>query len=407
MIAMVEEAMAKKTPAEQWADKISRIFVPTIIALALATVGVMLLTGHTVSETITRAVAVLVIACPCALGIATPMAMAAGVGAAAQKGILIADGSAFEMLGRLKILVMDKTGTATEGRFAVRHIQGTATGPLSALETLSEHPIGRAIVKAYPAEGQAENLRSIAGLGVRGIVAGEAWFAGNARLAAECGSVISDVVSREAGQHERNGLTVVYWGRDGYEASGYVALGDQLRPGATELVGLLGKRGIGVELVSGDAEETVRSVAAALGVQKWRANALPSDKAELVDALRAGMSGGALVGVIGDGVNDAPALAKADLGIAMASGADIASQASQITLLNADLRRLPELLDLASKTTAVMRQNLFWACAYNTVCIPLAVFGFIQPLWAAIAMMVSSASVIVNTRRLKWIVQGG
>ncbi len=406
MIAMVEEAMRKKTPAEQWADKISRVFVPTIIGLAIATVAIMLVTGHSVADTVTRAVAVLVIACPCALGIATPMAMAAGVGAAAQRGMLIADGSAFEMLGRLKVLVLDKTGTATEGRFAVRYLHGSDVAPLSALERLSEHPIGRAIVKAHPAENETATLQTAAGLGVRGVVDGVHWYAGNLRLASDCGGVIPQEIAAEAATYERGGLTVVYWGRDAAAISGFVALGDQIRPGAPELVKLLTERGIAVELVSGDSPATVSAVANALGVTRWRAGELPEGKAARIDELRTELRPGELVGMIGDGVNDAPALAKADLGIAMASGADIASQASQITLLNADLRRLPELLDLAAKTTAVMRQNLFWACAYNTVCIPLAMFGYIHPLWAAIAMMVSSASVILNTRRLKWIVKG-
>ncbi|HEY3329125.1 MAG TPA: heavy metal translocating P-type ATPase [Capsulimonadaceae bacterium] len=411
MIALVEEAMRTKTPAEQWADRISRVFVPSIIALALATVAVMLLSGHTAAETMTRAVAVLVIACPCALGIATPMAMAAGVGAAASKGILIADGTAFELLCRLKVLVLDKTGTATEGQFAVREVSGemAALDVLAALETRSEHPIGRAIVRhAAAAELPPVNgFEAVPGMGVAGIVDGQCWFAGSLRYADQQEAAISGDLLARAKQHESAGLTVIYWGRTGAPVAGFVALGDSIRAGAPELVSLLAARNVSVELLSGDARETVDAVAATLGVTRRLAGALPADKAAYVKQRRDELAGAGIVGMIGDGVNDAPALAIADLSIAMASGADVASRASQITLLNADLRRIPELLDLARQTTRIMHQNLFWACAYNAVCIPLAMFGVVQPIWAAVAMMVSSASVILNTRRLKWIVREG
>lgn len=407
MIAMVETAMRSKTPAEQWADRISRIFVPCIIGLALITLAAMLLTGHEMSAAMTRAVAVLVIACPCALGIATPMAMSAGVGAAARKGILISDGAAFERLCKLRTIVLDKTGSATEGRFAVHAIEphGADVAPLAALETMSEHPIARAIVRELPADRilVVTDFCATPGLGVSGRMDGALWFAGNTSLAQQCGSPIPLELSDEGQRHEASGLTVLYWGRSGEQVTGMVALGDQIRAGARELVVVLAQRGIETQMVSGDAEHTVRAVAERLGIRVWRALARPQEKAAWMKSLRDSLPAAALTGMIGDGVNDAPALAQADIGIAMATGADLASHAAQITLLTSDLTRIAELLDLAAKTARVMRQNLFWACLYNVVCIPLAMLGFVSPIWAAVAMMVSSTSVIINTRRVKWL----
>lgn len=403
IIALVEDALRNKTPAEQLADRISRVFVPAIIGLSLATVAAMIATGHDAGATMTRAVAVLVIACPCALGIATPMAMAAGVGAAARKGVLIADGAVFELLGRLKVLVLDKTGTATDGRFAVRDIRGDRGDlpALVALEAMSEHPIGRAIVKDIDVDQipTVDEFVAVAGQGVAGVVDGVRWFAGNRRFAEDNGVNVA-----QAGRAD--GQTIVYWGRTESALSGCVALGDELRPGARDLVSRLTGMGIEVDLVSGDSPDTVDAVAAQLGIANRHASALPADKAAWVERRKADVGSAGIVGMIGDGVNDAPALATADLSIAMATGADVSSRASQITLLNGDLARVPELIDLAALTTRVMRQNLFWACAYNIVCVPLAMIGFVQPLWAAVAMMISSASVILNTRRLQWVVRG-
>jgi P-type E1-E2 ATPase len=229
------------------------------------------------------------------------------------------------------------------------------------------------------------------------------WFAGNSRLVQECGSAVPPALSESGERFEADGLTVVYWGRCGEHVSGLAAMGDRIRPGARELVALLEQRGIETQMVSGDSEETVGTVASAQGIRVWRASARPEEKAAWIANARKSLPAGALIGMIGDGVNDAPGLANADIGIAMATGADLASQAAQITLLSADLRRIPELLDLAAQTARVMRQNLFWACLYNVVCIPLAMFGQVRPIWAAVAMMVSSTSVIVNTRRVKWL----
>ncbi|MDR3709068.1 MAG: heavy metal translocating P-type ATPase [Capsulimonadaceae bacterium] len=403
MIAVVDEALRRRTISEQRADKISRVFVPVIVILAAATVFAMLAGGHALSEAIPRAVAVLVIACPCALGIATPLAISAAVGAAARKGIIVADPSVFEKLGLIRALVFDKTGTLTEGRFAVHCLMPSDAdaAPLVALERLSEHPLGRAITR-WATEGEPENVsrfEAVAGAGVRGIVRGASWFAGNARLVANLGGGIPENLAAEANRLQAEGLSVVYWGRDGREVTGLIALGDRIRPGAADLAGALSARGITTHMVSGDAGETVRAAAQALGIETWQAQASPSEKAQWIDDVRGGLPSGALVGMVGDGVNDAPSLARSDVGIAMATGAELASRAAHVTLLSTDPRRIRELIDLAKKATRIIRQNLFWACAYNLVCVPLAMLGYVQPVWAAVAMIVSSFTVIVNARR--------
>ena len=410
IIALVEAALRRRTPAERWADKISRVFVPLILCLAAGT-GLFLAFGlHApLDAVLTRVVAVLVIACPCALGIATPMAMAAGVGAAARAGILIADGGAFETLTRLRLLVFDKTGTLTEGRFAVRTVipENADLTALAALENASEHPIARALVR-YVAEGRGEPLPSVTeferidGSGVRGCVRGVSLYAGNARLAAASGSSVPPDWLVEAEALAANGLTVIYWGTAGEPALGIVALGDTPRNGAREAIEELTDLGIASEVVSGDAEATTRAVAAQTGLTNWRAQALPQDKASWIEErVRELADSRGSVGMVGDGVNDAPALARADIGIAMASGTDIAARAAQVTLLSGDLKRLPFLVRLARATASIMRQNLFWAFAYNLICVPLAMLGRITPIWAAMAMVLSSVTVLVNTQRLK------
>jgi heavy metal translocating P-type ATPase len=410
MIGLVEEAFAHKTPAERMADAISRVFVPIVIALAGATAAALFFLHAPASVVMTRAVATLVIACPCALGIATPMAMSAGVGAAARLGVLIGDGGALETLTRLRVLVFDKTGTLTEGRFSVRAVfpPEASLADLARLEQLSEHPIGRAIAAyALPEGGSThiEGFERIEGAGVRGIVNGRALFAGNARMVEAAGLRVPDRFQAEAKRHEQAGLTVIYWGVSNQEVIGLVTLGDTVRVGSAEAIQSLTQQGIDCEMVSGDSEATARAVAEELGLSRFRAGATPAEKADWIaeQSEKAKAERKGAVGMVGDGVNDAPALARADLGIAIASGADIAARAAQISLLAPDLRRIPLLLTLAQKTGGVMRQNLFWAFIYNLVCIPLAMLGFINPLWAAAAMLLSSATVIANTKRLQYI----
>jgi P-type Cu2+ transporter len=411
IIALVTESLSKKTPAERLADRISRVFVPSVLILAASTGTVLALSGHAdVASVMTRVVSVLVIACPCALGIATPMAISAGVAVAAQDGMLIADGGAFETMSKIKHLVLDKTGTATEGKFEVRDSIGSLDriNLLTDLERCSSHPIASAITSYFSASNAIDKNTAVVGYaqhdgaGIAGCVAGTTVFAGNSRAVEATGLVLSETLADFATEHAPKGLTVIYWGIERDEVIGAIALGDQIRPEAQLAVSGLSELGVTTYLLSGDSESATAAVAAQLGIKTWRADALPTEKADWIDELtqRAQASCGKVC-MVGDGVNDAPALARADVGIALASGTDIAARTAQVTLLAPDLGRIPILIKLSRRTVAIVRQNLFWAFLYNTISIPLAMAGKITPLWAVSAMLLSSLTVILNTQRLK------
>ena len=404
MIALVEEALAAKSPVEQWADRISRRFVPAIITLATLTALTLLLTGHTPAETVVRAVTVLVIACPCALGLATPLAVTSGVGAAAARGILIGNTDILQVLPRVRYLLLDKTGTLTEGRFLVRSFTGSPEdlAALAAVEDASEHPLARALVAHARGLGlaflPAADFARREGEGVTGTVDGLAWFIGSRALCAALAAPIPAALEQQAQDAEREAQTALFYGT-GDAVLGLVTLGDALRPGAREAVRELQAAGLTLEVVSGDADATTQAVARAVGLAQATAEMRPSDK---VARVREVQGGGRVVAMAGDGINDAPALAQADVGIAFGSGTEIARRAADITLVGDDLGRLTDLFALARRTARVIRQNLFWACLYNAVCIPLAVAGLIRnPIFAAAAMLVSSLSVVLNTKRLR------
>ena len=403
MIALVEEALAAKTPVEQWADSISRRFVPAIVALAILTGATLLLTGHSVDEALVRGVTVLVIACPCALGLATPLAVTTGVGAAAARGILIGNTDILQTLPRVRRLLLDKTGTLTEGRFALHTFTGSPEdlSALGSVEVASEHPLARALVAHARAEGlcflPASGFARHDGLGVTGTVDGQRWFIGNRALCEAESAPIGDDLETLARCAEAEAQTALFYGVSG-QVRGLATLGDALRPGAREAVCSLQAAGLILEIVSGDAPATTEAVTQAVGLTEFRAALLPPDKAARVRALQPQGT----VAMVGDGINDAPALAQADVGIAFGSGTEIARRAADITLVGDDLRRLSDLFALARRTAAVIRQNLFWALLYNSVCIPLAVFGLIKnPIFAAAAMLISSLSVVLNTKRLR------
>ena len=412
MISLVEAALAAKSPIEQWADKISRRFVPALIALSLLTGLTLLLLSHAPADALVRAVTVLVIACPCALGLATPLAVTSGVGAAAARGILIGNTDVLQTLPRVRHLLLDKTGTLTEGRFAVREFTGTTDdlAALAALEEPSEHPLARALVSyarqqelSFPA---VSGFTRYDGQGITGTVQGAAWFIGNRSLCAALATSIPDALETSAQAAEAQAQTALFYGSTGH-VRGLVTLGDALRPGAADAVQSLLRCGLSLELVSGDAQTTTQAVARAVGISQATAQMLPTDKAARVKEAQSsspfiGGREGQIVAMAGDGINDAPALAQADVGIAFGSGTEIARRAADITLIGDDLGRLADLFTLANQTAQVIRQNLFWACLYNAVCIPLAIFGVIRnPIFAAAAMLVSSLSVVLNTRRLR------
>ncbi|MGI4788899.1 MAG: heavy metal translocating P-type ATPase [Janthinobacterium lividum] len=403
MIVLVEEALAAKSPVEQWADKISRRFVPAMIALALGTGIVLALLGHPAADCLVRAVTVLVIACPCALGLATPLAVTTGVGAAAARGILIGNTDVLQVLPRVTHLLLDKTGTLTEGRFAVREFTGTDShlAALAALEEASEHPLARALVAHARALGlaalPAADFARHEGQGVTGTIDGQLWFIGNRALCLSQSAPIPAMLEQSAQNAEAQAQTALFYGI-GSDVLGLVTLGDALRPNATHAVSALRASGLTLEVISGDARATTDAIAQAVGIREASAQMRPADKVAQVRAAQEGQ----IVAMAGDGINDAPALAQANVGIAFGSGTEIARRAADITLIGDDLNRLADLFTLARRTAAIIRQNLFWACLYNAVCIPLAVIGIIKnPIFAAAAMFISSLSVVLNTRRLR------
>ena len=405
MIALVEEALAAKSPVELWADKISRRFVPAIVTLSLLTAIVLLFTGHTLADVIVRAVTVLVIACPCALGLATPLAMTSGVGAAAARGILIGNTDILQVLPRVTHLLLDKTGTLTEGRFAVREFTGPLEdlAALASLEDASEHPLARALVAHARGLGMVirpvQDFARPEGQGVTGTLSGQSWFIGNRALCAAQSAPIPDALEHSAQAAEQSALTALFYGT-GDKVRGLVTLGDALRPGACAAVQALQAAGLTLEVVSGDAEATTQSIARTVGISQATAQMRPADKVQRVREIQ--QASPSFVALAGDGINDAPALAQADVGIAFGSGTEIARRAADITLIGDDLGRLADLFTLARRTARIIQQNLFWACLYNAVCLPLAVVGLIKnPIFAAAAMLVSSLSVVFNTKRLR------
>ncbi len=417
MIALVEGALASKSPVERWADRVSRVFVPAILALALGTGTVLWLMHAPASAILVRMVAILVIACPCALGLATPMAITTGVGHAAHRGILIANTAILETLPRIRHVLLDKTGTLTEGRFVVRDVIYTDNGSpedwrmVAALERPSEHPLARALVSHAEAECPGPPLRADDfarhdGQGITGTIGGECWFIGNRALAHAQNAAVPAALEHAARAREAQGQTALFYGSAPASSANYtrmgqvhgmIALGDSARASAAATVGALRKLGLSVEVVSGDARETTEAIAQAVGISHFTAQMTPADKVARVQSAQTGQT----VAMVGDGINDAPALAQANIGIAFGSGTEIARRAADITLVGDDLGRLADLFRIGRETACVMKQNLFWACLYNGVCIPLAVLGWVNPIVAAGAMLVSSLSVVFNTRRLR------
>jgi len=344
-----------------------------------------------------RLLAVLVIACPCALGIATPLAVIAAVGAASRHGVLVTNARVLEAARSLDVLVLDKTGTVTTGDFTLLSPPSDARlAVLASVESASEHLIGRAVVDAARRRGLvwpvASAIDVVAGRGIRGLVSGRLVAIGNRDFIGD----VEDATETRAREAERAGHTAVFYRIEGEEAD-LLMFGDTLRPDAADLVTRLRRDGITVVLLSGDSEATTRAIAARIGVDACVAGARPADKVALVAGRQAR---GERVAMVGDGVNDGPALAQADLGIAMGTGADLAMHASTMILTRGDLMRVADAFALARRTLAVVRQNLFWAFAYNTAGIGLAAAGLLHPIAAAAGMILSSLTVIANSMRV-------
>ncbi|WP_256921955.1 cation-translocating P-type ATPase [Leifsonia sp. NCR5] len=400
MAKLVEEAQLGKAAVQRLADRISGVFVPVVIALALVTFGVWMLLGGGTSAAISAAVAVLIVACPCALGLATPTALLVGTGRAAQLGILITGPEVLERTGRIDTIVFDKTGTLTTGAMTVTGVV-TADGAdaqevlllAASAERGSEHPIGRAIAAAVDAHAPVTGFRAVAGFGVTAQVDGRTVAVARADAHATLPAVLSDAL-RDA---RAAGATAVVVSVDDAPAA-VLSVTDPLRPDAAEAIGRVRALGLEPVVLSGDHEETVRAVVAPLRIQRVVGGATPEGKAQ---AVRRMQDDGRSVAMLGDGVNDAAALAAADLGIAMGSGSDVAIEAGDLTLLRSDPVLVADAIRLSRRTVSIIRGNLFWAFAYNVAAIPIAASGLLNPMIAGAAMAFSSVFVVLNSLRLR------
>ena len=409
IIRLVEQAQAAKAPIQRLVDRVSEVFVPAVLGVALLTLIVWGLVTDDWTRATLNAVAVLVIACPCALGLATPTAIMAGTGVAARYGILIKDAQALETAHRVSVVVFDKTGTLTIGHPALvacvpapGRQASEVLRAAAAVQAGSEHPLARAVLAAVtdrPALAPASEIRAVAGRGVVGRIDGEEVLVGNRDWVRALGIDLTPLAD-EAARLEAEGRTVSYVAspaRGG--VLGLLAFGDLVKPGAAQAIARLRARGIRCVMLTGDSPGAAAPVAAALGLDEVRARVMPEQKAEVVAALRGGSS--AVVAMVGDGVNDAPALAAADVGIAMSTGTDVAMHTAGITLMRGDPGLVAEAIAISQRTYAKIRQNLFWAFVYNVVGIPLAAFGKLDPMVAGAAMAFSSVSVVTNALWLR------
>ncbi|MGY1665007.1 heavy metal translocating P-type ATPase [Geodermatophilus sp. SYSU D00696] len=408
MARLVEDAQNGKAEVQRLADRVSGVFVPVVIALAVGTLGFWLGTGGGLAAAFTAAVAVLIIACPCALGLATPTALMVGTGRGAQLGILIRGPEVLEDTRRVDTVVLDKTGTVTTGRMTLLDVV-VAPGEdrrqvlrlAGALEDASEHPVARAVATgAAEAVGDlpaVEGFTNVEGLGVQGVVDGHAVLVGRPRLLAEWSQPLGAELERARAAAEAEGRTAVAVAWDG-AARGVLVVADAVKDTSAEAVRQLRDLGLTPVLLTGDNETVARSVAAAVGIDEVVAEVLPADK---VDVVRRLQEQGRVVAMVGDGVNDAPALAQADLGLAMGTGTDVAIEAGDLTLVRGDLRAAADAIRLSRRTLTTIRQNLFWAFAYNVAALPLAAAGLLNPMLAGAAMAFSSVFVVSNSLRLR------
>jgi P-type Cu+ transporter len=405
---LVTQAQSGKAPVQRLADRISAVFVPVVIALAVGTLGFWLANGAGATFAFTAAVAVLIIACPCALGLATPTALLVGTGRGAQLGILIKGPEVLESTRRVDTVVLDKTGTVTSGEMALVDVapapgedRVTALRLVGALEDGSEHPIARAIARAAREElgglPPVEGFANREGLGVEGVVEGHAVVVGRPALLADWGLSLDDGLGEVLERAQASGRTAVAAAWDG-RVRALLIVSDTIKPSSAEAIRRLRELGLRPVLLTGDNLATARAVAAEVGIEEVIAEVLPSEK---VDVVRRLQSEGRVVAMVGDGVNDAPALAQADLGLAIGTGTDVAIEASDLTLVSGDLRAAGDAIRLSRRTLGTIKGNLFWAFAYNVAALPLAALGYLNPLVAGVAMALSSVFVVTNSLRLR------
>ncbi|WP_322073988.1 heavy metal translocating P-type ATPase [Burkholderia cepacia] len=417
IIRLVESAQAEKAPIQRLVDRVSEVFVPAILGIAVLTLAGWLIAGAGTETAILNAVAVLVIACPCALGLATPAAIMAGTGVAARHGVLIKDAQALELAQRTTVIAFDKTGTLTEGKPSVTAFEAVgvphdeALALAAAVQRQSDHPLARAVVAAHDADVAARgsavppastaDARAVAGRGVEARVGGQLLALGSTRWRDELGIAVPPALDARAAELERAGNTISWLMRaDAPRALlALIAFGDTVKPGARDAIAALSARGVASVLVTGDNRGSAAAVAASLGIGEVHAQVLPDDKARVVAELK--RTHGGIVAMVGDGINDAPALAAADVGIAMATGTDVAMHTAGITLMRGDPALVADAIDISRRTYRKIQQNLFWAFVYNLVGVPLAALGWLNPVIAGAAMAFSSVSVVTNALLLR------
>ncbi|NJD22587.1 MAG: copper-translocating P-type ATPase [Melioribacter sp.] len=408
IIKLVEQAQASKPPIQKLVDKIASVFVPVVILIALITFLVWLIVGghNSFSHALVNFVAVLIIACPCALGLATPTAIIVGSGLGASNGILIRNGESLELAQNISTIVFDKTGTITEGKPVVSEIivnnisEDELVYLCASLESKSQHPLAEAIVQKAKTKNislsQPETFKNLSGFGLTGIVNSHTVIIGNLNLMSEY-SINTNVMNEQYDKLIESGKTIVFISVDG-ELKGLIAIEDKLKVTSAEAIIELGKMKIKTVMLTGDNSKTAKLIAEKVGITEFRSEVLPDEKANIVKEYQ---SKGEIVAMVGDGINDSPALAQADVGIAIGTGTDVAIETAQITLVQGNLLTVAKAINLSKNTIRIIKQNLFWAFIYNTVLIPLAAFGMLNPMIGALAMSLSSVSVVSNSLRLK------
>ncbi len=414
IIKMVQDAQGSKAPVQKLVDKIAGIFVPIVIGIAILTFLLWFMLGgeNGMVQGLLAAVTVLVIACPCALGLATPTAIMVGVGKGAENGILIKDAESLELAKKISAVVLDKTGTITEGRPKVSGIQWLNNTDVSktilfSIEKQSEHPLAEAVVNhlgdisAVP----LSNFESITGKGAKAIHTNETYLVGNKKLMMENTISIDEVLQQKANEWSMQSKTVI-WFSDSQQALAVVAISDQLKETSIDAIKQMQDMGIELYMLTGDNEATAKAIASQTGIKHYKAEVLPQHKADFIKELQ---NQGKIVAMVGDGINDSTALATADVSIAMGKGSDIAMDVAKMTIISSDLTKIPEAIRLSKQTVATIKQNLFWAFIYNIIGIPIAagilypINGFLlNPMIAGAAMALSSVSVVSNSLRLKW-----
>jgi len=412
IIKLVENAMLKKSKIEQIADQFTRYFIPVIFTISFMTFIYIILSTYKLETALVRAITVLVVACPCALGIATPLAVLFGIERSSKEGVLIRDGSVLQNLGSIDTVVFDKTGTITEGKLVMTGISGENIGEntisiIASVESCSNHPIGKAVVN-YCTDNrlpvyEAEKIVAIPGMGLKGKVAAEQpegqsykVILGNEKFLESEGKIIPDSIRNQALLEAESGNSIVFFSIND-KTAGYISLNDKIKKGIKAVVDRLKKSNVDVMLLSGDSEVTTSKIAEMAGIKSFKSGSVPGNKLLEIAILQ---KTGKTVAMVGDGVNDAPAIAQADIGIAMGSGTDIAIESSDVVMLRNEISLVPFVIGLSKRTVKIIKQNLLWAFLYNSIGVFLAVSGILNPLIAAVAMVCSSITVIGNSMRL-------